>query len=438
MSPLLIGTIGFIAMILLALSGVPIFVALGLVGVVGLILTSGFGTAFGIVASLPFAVFANYGLAVIPLFFLMGVLTGEGGLTKDAFESAYKLIGRVRGGLAMATSIGSGFSAACMGSSVANAALFTRMALPEMLRYNYDKSFSLGCIASAGTFAIMIPPSIAFVVYGIVTGESIGKLLVAGIFPGILTVIIYLIGIWVICRFNPKLAPLAPIKFTGREKLRSTLGLWGIGVLFILVMGGIYVGLFTPSAGAAVGASGAFILALRRGKLTKDAMGRVAIHSVDGMSSLAVIIIGGFLLARFLVVSGFVDELLDLPARANLSPGGILVGVVILYLILGCLMDSVSMTVCTMPFIYPLVVTSLGYNGIWFGVIFTKLCEIGLLTPPVGFNLFIVAAAAGKGTTVADVVKGIWPFLLMESFVLVILILFPSISLYLPSKMYGR
>jgi len=436
MPPIVIGVIGFIVMVLLALIGVPIFVALGIVGVVGLIVTSGLNTALGIVGSLPFATLANYGLAVAPLFFLMGVFVGEGGLTKDAFDGAYKLIGRVRGGLAMATSIGSGISAASMGSSVANAALFTRMALPEMLRYGYDKSFSLGCIASAGTFAIMIPPSMAFVFYGIVTGESVGKLLVAGIVPGIMTVVVYLIGISIMVRLNPKIAPLAPIRFTRKEKLKATLGLWGIGVLFALVMGGIYTGFFTPSAGAAVGAFGALLLALGKRKMKKEAFGRIAISSIEGMSSLAVIILGGFFLARFLVLSGFVDELVGFINRVNLSPAGILVGIVILYLILGALMDEVSMTVCTLPFIYPMMM-KLGYDGIWFGVVFTKLCQIGLIFPPVAMNLYVVSSAAGQGTNVMDVIRGIWPFILMEVIVLIMLILFPSISLYLPSKMYS-
>lgn len=436
MPPIVIGVIGFIVMVLLALIGVPIFVALGIVGVVGLIVTSGLNTALGIVGSLPFATLANYGLAVAPLFFLMGVFVGEGGLTKDAFDGAYKLIGRVRGGLAMATSIGSGISAASMGSSVANAALFTRMALPEMLRYGYDKSFSLGCIASAGTFAIMIPPSMAFVFYGIVTGESVGKLLVAGIVPGIMTVVVYLIGISIMVRLNPKIAPLAPIRFTRKEKLKATLGLWGIGVLFALVMGGIYTGFFTPSAGAAVGAFGALLLALGKRKMKKEAIGRIAISSIEGMSSLAVIILGGFFLARFLVLSGFVDELVGFINRVNLSPAGILVGIVILYLILGALMDEVSMTVCTLPFIYPMMM-KLGYDGIWFGVVFTKLCQIGLIFPPVAMNLYVVSSSAGQGTNVMDVIRGIWPFILMEVIVLIMLILFPGISLYLPSKMYG-
>jgi C4-dicarboxylate transporter DctM subunit len=436
MSPLLIGGVSFFIMVLLSLSGVPIFVALGLVGVVGLIIVTGFDTTLGIVATLPFAVLASYGLAVVPLFYLMGEIAAEAGIARDAYQSAYKLLGGFRGGLAMSTTLGSGFSAACMGSSVANAALFTRVAFPEMVRFNYDRSLSLGCIASSGTFAIMIPPSIALVVYGIITEESVGRLLMAGIIPGILTLVVYLVGIWIRCRLNPKLAPIAPVKYTIAEKIKGTFALWGIAVLFALVLGGIYAGFFTPSAGGAVGAFGAFILALSKRRLTKAAISRIARDSMMGISSIIVIIIGGFLLARHLVLSGFVEALVNLTTtQAGLPPIVIIGLIAVMYILLGCVMDGVSMMVCTMPFVYP-VVTSLGFDGIWFGIIFIKLIEIALITPPIGANLYIVAAAAGKDTDVIDVIKGVLPFLLLDCIVLVLLILFPGICLYLPSRMY--
>ena len=438
MSPLLIGTIGFIVMVILALFEIPIFVSLGLVGVVGLILTSGFNTTMGIVAHLPFAVLANYGIAVIPLFFLMGQIAGEAGIVKDAFGAVYRLTGGLRGGLAMATTVGSAFSAATMGSSVANAALFTRVALPEMLKFKYDKSFSLGCIASAGTFAIMIPPSIMFVIYGVITEESIGRLLIAGIFPGILTAIAYLISIWIRCKWNPKLAPAPPIKYTAGEKFRSVFRLWSIMLLFLLVFGGMYSGLFNPSAGAAIGASGAFLLALGRKKLTKASVGKVCFETMQGIGPLTAIIIGGFFLGRFLVLSGFVEVIVHFVTVDLVIPPLAVIGLIaVMYLILGALMDELSMTLCTVPFVYPLV-KALGYDGIWFGVIYTKLCQIGMIFPPIAINLFVVASAAGKDTNVMDVIKGIFPFILIEIIVLAVLILFPDISLYLPSKMYGH
>lgn len=438
LSSILPGLLGIFVMIFLALSGVPIFIAMGLVGVVGLIFTSGFQVAIGIASTLPFAILASFSIAVVPLFFLMGVVVYEAGITKDAYNAAHILVGGLRGGLAMATTVGSGFSAACMGSSVANAALFTKIAFPEMMRYKYDKSFSLGCIASAGTFAIMIPPSIALVVYGIITEESIGKLLIAGIIPGILTVILYLIGIWTLCKFNPRLAPVAPIKYTVKEKIRGTLGLWSIIILFILVLGGIYLGLFTPSAGGAIGALGAFIIAFLKRKLTKTTLLRIGLDSTKGITGIIVILLGGFYMARFLVLSGFVGGLVDIiNSQSALPPIGIMALIAIMYLLLGCVMDGVAMMVVTMPFVYPIVV-SLGFSGIWFGIVFIKLIEVGLLTPPIGANLYIVAASAGKDVNVVDVIKGVVPFLTMEVIVLTLLIIFPSLSLYLPDMMYAK
>lgn len=437
MSPLLIGLICIILMVLLSVFGVPIFVALGSVGVAGLIIVMGFGSAMGIVSSLPFAILASYGLAVVPLFYLMGEIAAEAGIAKDAYEAAHRLLGGLRGGLAMATTLGSGFSSACMGSSVANAALFTRVAYPEMLRFKYDKSFSLGCIASSGTFAIMIPPSIALVVYGIITEESIGRLLIAGIIPGILTVLVYLISIWVRCSLNLKLAPFAPMRYTLSEKIKGSFGLWGIASLFILVLGGIYAGLFTPSAGGAIGALGAFILALTRRRLNYSTIMTVATETMKGMTSIIVIIIGGFLMARFLVLSDFVESLVDFTTgHANLSPVSVIISIAIMYIVLGAVMDGVSMMVTTMPFVYP-VVTSLGFDGIWFGIFFIKLTEIALLTPPIGANLYIVTAAAGENTDLMDVIKGVWPFLLADAIVLTLLILFPAMATYLPYMMYA-
>ncbi len=437
MESLLIGIVGFVVMIILCLLKVPIFMALGIVGIVGIIYSSGFNIAMGIVGTLPFAVLASYGLAVAPLFFLMGHLAGEGGVVQDAYEVVYKLTGKLRGGLAMATIIASGFAAATMGSSTASAVLFTRVALPEMLRFGYDKHFSLGCIASAGTFAIMIPPSMAFVIYGIVTGESIGKLLVAGILPGILTVFVYLMGVWVRCKFSLKLAPVPEVSFTRRDKFRSIFKLWSVGLLFLLVFGGIYGGFFTPTAGGAVGAAGAFLLAFSRRRLTGTSLKKMALEVMQGLGSFIPILIGGFFLGRFLVLSNFVEVIVNFVTTDLRIPPMAVIGLLcIMYVVLGALMDEISMTLVTLPFVYP-IVKGLGYDGIWWGVVFTKLCQIGLIFPPIAMNLFVVASSAGEGTDVKDVIKGIWPFILLEVLVLVLLILFPSISLFLPNKMYG-
>jgi len=438
MESLLIGSIAFALMLLLCLTGMPIYVACGSVGLAGIIFELGFDATLGIISSLPFAIYANYGIAIIALFYLMGELAAGSGMTEDAYQAAYKIIGGVRGGLAMATTIGCAISAACLGSAVANAALFTRMALPEMLKFRYDKNFSLGCIASAGTFAIMIPPSIALVVYGVLTEESIGKLLMAGILPGITTAILYLVSIWLRCRFNPQLAPTPEIKFSLKAKIKSTYSLWGVGSLFILVMGGMYAGFFTPTAGAAVGAFGALLLGLIKKRLiSKSALQIVAMNTATGVASIGVLFIGGFFLARFLTLSGFVEVIVRVITKDIGVPPLAVIGLLcVMYLILGALMDEFSMTLCTIPFVYP-VIKGLGYDGVWFGIVFTKLCQIGLIFPPIAMNLYVVAQAAGEGTNVMNVVKGIWPFIFIEIIVLVILVLFPEITLFLPNMMFA-
>jgi tripartite ATP-independent transporter DctM subunit len=438
-APLVMGPIAFVLMLVLCVTGMPIYVACGSVGVAGLVLLLGFDATLGIISSLPFAIYASYGLAIIALFYVMGELANASGVTEDAYRAAYILIGGVRGGLAMATTIGCAISAACLGSSVANAALFTRMAYPEMLKFKYDKSFSLGCIASAGTFAIMIPPSISLVTYGVITEESIGKLLMAGILPGILTASIYLVSIWVRCRLNPQLAPVPEIRFSLIQKIKASKMLWGVAALFVLVMGGIYGGFFTPTAGGAVGAFGALLLGLGRKKLTsKSALYRVMMNTATGVTTIGVLFIGGFFLARFLTLSGFVEVLVRfITVDLKVPPLAVIGLLSVMYLILGALMDEFTMTLCTMPFVYPLV-KGLGFDGIWFGIVFNKLCQIGLIFPPIAMNLYVVAQAAGKETNVMDVIKGIWPFIALEIISLVILILVPDIALYLPNRMFSK
>jgi len=436
--PFIIGVLSLGVMIGLAVIGVPIAVAAGIVGIAGLIYDLGLSGAFGMIGALPYSVLANFGISLIPLFFLMGDLAAQAGIAKDAFDSAYKVFGRTRGGLAMATTMGSALSAATMGSSLANAALFTRIALPPMLSYQYDRTFALGCIAAVGTFAIMIPPSITFVLYGITTQQSIGALLLAGIIPGIVTALCYLAYIVIRCRINPTLAPIPEVAFSRRAKLRGLAQLWAIFALFFLVMGGIYAGIFTPSAGGAVGAFGALVLALAKRRLSWETIKSISLQTVQGTTSIMIILVGAFLLGRHFVLSGFTEALVELCTGGGIIPGWTVMALFcLMYLVLGCVMETVSMMVTTMPFVYPVVI-ALGYDGIWFGVIFVKLAELGMLTPPLGANLFVVSATAGTETSVMDVVKGVAPFLLLEVPILIILIAFPEISIWLPSKMFGH
>ncbi len=436
---ILIGIITFSVMIPLSLTGLPIFVTLGLVGILGLLYDVGWHATLGICATLPFSVLASYSMGVIPLFYLMGDLAGVAGIADDAYKSAHKMFAGIRGGLAMSTTIGCAFFGACTGSSVANAGLFTRIALPEMMKYKYDKSFASGVIASAGTLAIMIPPSITFVLYGIVTEESIGRLLMAGVFPGILLALLFVALIWFMCRLNPNLAPVSDEKVSLKEKLASVKGIWGVAALFSLLIGGLYAGIFNPTAGGAVGAFGALILALLKKRLRKNTIKQVALSSGSGVCSILLCLIGGFLLARHLVLSGFVDDLVILVTGGGTaqSPLLTLTFICIMYLFLGCVMDPISMLVVTLPFIYPIII-KLGFDGIWFGVIFVLLTEMALLTPPVGANLYVVVGASGGRVNITDVIRGMTPFLVVLIVFVVILTAFPQLSLFLPTSMYGK
>jgi C4-dicarboxylate transporter DctM subunit len=434
--PLLIGGLGFLIMICLILLGLPVWAGMVAVSVVGISFVSGPHLLLGFVGTLPHAIVSSYTLAVVPLFYLMGVLVGEAGIAADTYTTANKWFSGVPGGLAMATTVGSGLFAAASGSSVASALLFTKIALPEMDKYKYPRRLSLGCIASAGTFAAMIPPSTAIVLYSILTGLSTGKCLMAGFFPGILTVFLYLIYIYVRSWWLSRdISPASTTRVTWKEKIVSIKGTWAIVVLFCLVLGGIYLGIFTPSAAAAVGAFGALLIALGKRRITTANLATIGVTTGRGIASIAIIIIGGFFLSRFLILSGFVDSLSDLITGAELSPVIVFGSICLMYLVLGCLMDPLSMMVSTVSFVYPIIIT-LGFDGVWFGIILIKLTEIGAVTPPIGINLFVVTGAAGEETKASDVMIGALPFICMDMIALVLLFIFPKIALFLPLSMF--
>jgi len=366
--------------------------------------------------------------------FLMGNLAGTAQITTEAFNAATKWLNRVPGGLAMATCVASGAFGACSGSTVANAAVFTPLALPEMIKKGYDKRLAVGCIAAAGTFAAMIPPSLSMVIYGVITNEPVGKLLIAGIIPGIITLILYLIGIYIRVKINPDLAPYTNIRISFKEKMVSLKGTWGIVAIFMLIMCGIYAGWFSPSSAGAVGAFAAFCIVIMRRKLNLSGIKNVFFDTGKISSTLFLILIGGAIFARFLTLSGFAVSVSNLVTGAQMPPLLILFSLLFLLLILGCFMDPPSIMIITLPIIYPIII-QLGYNGIWFGVIMTKVIEIALITPPLGFNAYVVHSASAKKISLEDVFKGITPFLLLEIIALAILILFPQLSLFLPGLM---
>jgi C4-dicarboxylate transporter, DctM subunit len=429
--------VGYSAIARLLALGVPVAVALGFAGLVGMYVGAGPAFMTGQLATLPYAVTSNYAYAVLPLFVLMGTLAELAGITRDLFRAADLWLRRVRGGLYHAVFVGSGLFSAISGSTIVNAVVFTRMALPEMLSRGYSRRLSIGAIASAGTFDAMIPPSITMVIYAVITEQSIGKLSIAGIVPGLLTVIVYMVATAVMVRMRPTLAPGLGTRAPLAERLESLKWLWPVVALVVLVLGGMYAGLFAPSAAGAVGAFGVFLIYLVRRKQATGKLAPVLADAAAVTCTIFVVLIGGLIFSRMLVVLGVIDEITSVISRFATTPTEFLILVCVMYLVLGCFIDTTSMMVVTLPFVFPLV-QHYQIDPIWFGILIVKLVEIAVITPPVGFNLFAVVSAAGGRVTFADVSRGVMPYVVLELFVLALLVAVPSITLWLPQTMLGK
>ena len=432
--PATAGVIVACILVFLLITGTHIGVGLGISGFIGILITINERAAFAQVATVPFSTTNSFTLAVIPLFILMGSLATQAGLTTDLYRAAYNWLGKISGGLAMATTLASAaFGAAC-GSTIVNAAVFTKMAMPEMTKFGYDKRLSAGCIAASGTLASLIPPSILMIIYAVITEQSVARLLVAGLVPGFLSAAVYMLGIYIVAKARPDLAPIPNVTITKRERWESLKGVWGISFLFILVIGGIYMGFFVPTYAGAVGAFGAFMIVAAKRKLN----GRLLVDTFKDAgittSTIFIIVIGGIIFARFLTYTGLVGDISEWMIALNLSPIAYLIGFAILYLILGMLIDPIAIMVMTLPVMFP-IMTSVGYDPIWLGVIAIKLAEISLITPPVGLNVYVVRSASPVKLRLEEVFAGVTPFLIMDVFTLALLITFPSIVLFLPSLM---
>ena len=432
--PATAGVIVACILVFLLITGTHIGVGLGISGFIGILITINERAAFAQVATVPFSTTNSFTLAVIPLFILMGSLATQAGLTTDLYRAAYNWLGKISGGLAMATTLASAaFGAAC-GSTIVNAAVFTKMAMPEMTKFGYDKRLSAGCIAASGTLASLIPPSILMIIYAVITEQSVARLLVAGLVPGFLSAAVYMLGIYIVAKARPDLAPIPNVTITKRERWESLKGVWGISFLFILVIGGIYMGFFVPTYAGAVGAFGAFMIVAAKRKLN----GRLLVDTFKDAgittSTIFIIVIGGIIFARFLTYTGLVGDSSEWMIALNLSPIAYLIGFAILYLILGMLIDPIAIMVMTLPVMFP-IMTSVGYDPIWLGVIAIKLAEISLITPPVGLNVYVVRSASPVKLRLEEVFAGVTPFLIMDVFTLALLIAFPSIVLFLPSLM---
>lgn len=432
--PATAGIIVAIMLFFLLSTGVHIGVGLGLSGFVGILITINERAALAQLATVPFSTTNSFTLAVIPLFILMGALATQAGLTTDLYKAAYNWLGKISGGLAMATTLASAaFGAAC-GSTIVNAAVFTKMAMPEMTKFGYDKRISAGCIAASGTLASLIPPSILMIIYAVITEQSVARLLVAGLIPGLMSAAIYMFGIYLVARAQPDLCPIPDVIITRREKWESLKGVWGITFLFILVIGGIYLGFFVPTYAGAVGAFGAFLIVAAKGKLNGKMLVDTFKDAGLTTSTIFIIVIGGIIFARFLTYTGLVGDISDWMLALELSPFMYLVGFAVLYLLLGMLIDPIAIMVMTLPVMFP-ILTSVGYDPIWLGVIAIKLAEISLITPPVGLNVYVVRSASPVPLRLEEVFAGVTPFLMMDFVTLGLLIAFPSIVLFLPNLM---
>jgi C4-dicarboxylate transporter, DctM subunit len=429
-----VACLGILLLLVLMAFKVHIGISLAVVGVLGFAYINGFQSALGILAAVPFRTVASYTFSIVPLFLLMGYFSFQAGISQDVFTSAHKWLARMPGGLAMATIAGcTGFAAAC-GSSVATAATMCTVALPEMRRYKYKDTLATGCIAAGGTIGIIIPPSINFVVYGAVTETSIGKLFASGILSGILVAVLYILAIYIVCKRDPAMGPLGPSS-TMREKLISLKGVWAILGLFLLVMGGIYFGVFTPSEAGAVGAFGAFIIALAKRKLTWNGLSKSLLDTGKTTSMIMVIVIGTMIFGYFLTITKMPLTIAETITAMALNKYLVITTVLLLFFILGCIMDTLAIIMLVVPIVYP-VITALGFDPIWFGTMCVLLSCIGLITPPLGLNVYVVKGMT-KDMELFTVFKGIVPFLVADIVAVILLVFFPDIALYLPRTMLG-
>jgi C4-dicarboxylate transporter DctM subunit len=432
MSPEITGIVGIILLFLLLAFRMYIGMAMAIVGFLGLWYLIGFDAAMGILGITPLAEGSSYTLSVIPLFVLMGQFAFISGISTDIYKTVYTWMGHLKGGLAMATILAcAGFAAIC-GSSLATGATMGMAAIPEMKKYKYDNRLSTGCVAAGGTLGILIPPSIGFIIYGILTEVSIGKLFMAGFIPGILLAGLFIFTVFILCSLNSMMGPRGRNTSFGM-KIKSLSGTWGMLLLFIIVMGGIYKGVFTPTEAAGVGAFGAFLITLLKGKMSRRKLLECLLESGKTTAMIFLIIIGANIFSTFLGLARLPMGLADFVTGLALPRMVILAGIIMVFLLLGCVMDCYAIMILTVPIIFP-VIEAMQFDPVWFGVIMVIVLEAGLITPPVGLNVFVLKSAA-PDVPLTVIFRGIWPFLLAALAAIILIVAFPQIALFLPSHM---
>ena len=426
--------LGLLAMLLLSLLRIPIALSMAIVGVVGYAYMRDWNwtVAFASLQTRLYETGRNYTLSVVPLFILMGNFVTRAGMSHELFRAANAFVGHLRGGLAMATILAcAGFGAIC-GSSIATAATMAKVAYPSMKRFGYSDTLATGAIASGGTLGIMIPPSTILVIYGVFTETNIGSLFAAGVLPGILGALLLCVAVRVVTWRDPKAGPPGE-RSDWKERWVATRGVWVVALLFVFVMGGLYGGFFTATEGAGMGAFGAMIFALWRRVLTWTALYQALVESARTTSMLFMILIGALMFAEFINITTMPNDLVGLVKRFEIHPVAVVAAICIIYVLVGTAMEELSMVLLTIPVFLP-VILQLGFDPIWFGILIVCVVEIGLISPPVGMNLFVLKTLI-PGVSQGTVFRGVLPFMFADVIRMAILIAFPMISLYLPSLM---
>ena len=423
---------GFVVLFALMLLRVPVGMAMGLVGVSGFGYLVGGAPALKLVGQTSMRTVTDYTFGVIPMFLLMGAFVTTSGMSRELFGAANTFVGHLRGGLGIATIVACAGFAAISGSSVATAATFSTVAYPEMRRYDYPQSFATGVIAAGGTLGAMFPPSTVLAVYGIITEQDIGRLFIAGILPGLLAVSMYILTVAVIGKLRPGFLP-AGVRAGAPERMKAIRGVWAPVLLFVFVIGGLYGGLFTPTEAGGMGAGGAFLIGVLRGRLDRADIRSSLLQATRTAAAVFTELNGALLLGYFLTITQTPQKVTEFLTGLGVGRYGVLALIMLMYLVLGCLMDAMAMIILTVPIIFP-VIKSLGFDPIWFGVIIVMTVELGLIHPPVGMNVFVIKSVV-KDVKFSTIFVGVLPFILTDLIRLVILIAFPIIALYLPTRM---
>lgn len=432
-----ISLIGFVALLILIFARVPLGYAMGIVGVCGFAYVQqvefgnprGWDAALNMVSQVSFETGLSYSLSVVPLFILMGNFITEAGLSSQLYRASNAFLGHFKGGLALATVVSCGaFSAVC-GSSMATAATMSRVAMPSMRKYKYSDGLASGSIAAGGTLGILIPPSVILVVYGMITETDIGLLFIAGLLPGLIGIIFYMAAVSVTVYLKPEAGP-AGERSGWAERMVAFRDVWTICLLFFVVMGGIYSGVFTPTEAAGIGASGAFLIALFRRRLTFKRLVETLVSTVRTTAMLFFLVIGAVLFSNFINLAGLPDSLSDAVLGMELSPVWVIIAIIGIYVLLGCVLESMSMILLTVPVFYPLV-QAMGFDLIWFGILVVVVTEISLITPPVGLNVFVLKSVL-PDVRLSTIFKGVTPFWIADIVRLLLIATVPAISLILP------